>query len=105
MISWNVDRFEIPQDLLLRLRRAYQDFDNELIKIESWYLANPRKRKKNIHRFIVNWMNKTKPKTVSRNYKAQTDEFIKMMKRSEEEACEPPDEWAKMKLKLKGGFK
>ena len=30
----------------------------EIAKAENWLEANPRRRKKNLHRFIVNWLNK-----------------------------------------------
>ena len=32
------------------------DIDAELTRAESWYIANPRKRKRNHQRFIVNWL-------------------------------------------------
>ncbi|MEO6147038.1 MAG: helix-turn-helix domain-containing protein [Sulfuriferula sp.] len=32
------------------------DIDAELTRAESWYLANPRKRKRNHQRFLVNWL-------------------------------------------------
>lgn len=31
------------------------DIDAELSRAEAWYVANPRKRKKNHHAFLVNW--------------------------------------------------
>lgn len=31
------------------------DIDAELSRAEVWYIANPRKRKQNHHRFLVNW--------------------------------------------------
>lgn len=32
------------------------DIDAELTRAEAWYAANPRKRKKNHQRFLVNWL-------------------------------------------------
>jgi hypothetical protein len=35
------------------------DVDAELLKMEAWLDANPKRRKKNEKRFVVNWLNRT----------------------------------------------
>lgn len=46
------------------LRKAYGDVRRpswvraELMKMKAWLEANPARRKKNMERFIVNWLNR-----------------------------------------------
>lgn len=48
----------IHEDYWARWEKAYPnlDVDAELLKAESWYAANPKRRKKNHARFITNWL-------------------------------------------------
>ena len=109
-VYWNVDHFLMDTSTEDRLKKLYPAFDKELIKMESWYLANPTKRKKNNYRFIVNWLNKTldKPETTKKMPKdyssinAHQEEKIKQWK--EEGSAPPPPEWTKLKQKLARSF-
>lgn len=48
----------IGPDQMAQWEDAYRglDVDAELTRAEAWYTANPRKRKKNHQRFLVNWL-------------------------------------------------
>jgi hypothetical protein len=48
----------IGDEQMAQWEDAYRglDIDAELTRAESWYIANPRKRKRNHQRFLVNWL-------------------------------------------------
>lgn len=48
----------ISAEQMAQWEDAYRglDVDAELTRAEAWYAANPRKRKKNHQRFLVNWL-------------------------------------------------
>ena len=60
LVAWDGAHFFIPNSILEEFRRAYPFFGREIIKAELWYLANPRRRKKNHFRFLVNWMSRAR---------------------------------------------
>lgn len=103
------DKFQIDETTLARLKKVYPFFDKELVKMEMWYIANPAKRKKNVYRFMVNWLNKVlgqvegKTPQVSRDYRRDSNEFEEKMKKAKEECAPPPDDWRQMMEKLKRG--
>lgn len=101
MIDWNLDRFVIDDPTKLKLKAIYPSFESELAKMEMWYLANPRKRKKNHYRFMVNWLNKSQslPKPAIRDYKRENAEFKEKLMSIER--TPPPPEWAALKERLK----
>lgn len=102
MVEWNIDRFEIDDETRAKFRKLNENFDAELLKMEVWYLANPKKRKKNHFRFMVNWLNHSEKKVaVVRDYKQQNEEFNEKVKKAVEEAAPPPAEWREMMAKLK----
>jgi len=59
-VIWVNDCFIITDSLLEKFRHVYPHFDKWLLKSELWYLANPKRRKKNHFRFLVNWMGRKK---------------------------------------------
>ena len=104
-VAWNVDRFVIDDATRARLQKIYQGFEAEILKMETWYLANPRKRKKNHCRFIVNWLNgeASKAGRPILPYRRQNEEFNEKFRQAVEEAAPPPVEWREMMGKLKRG--
>lgn len=48
----------IPESVMDAWDTAYPEItvDDEIAKAEQWYIANPRKRKSNHMRFLVNWL-------------------------------------------------
>lgn len=48
----------VTEAVMQRWEEAYPklDIDAELTRAELWYTSNPRKRKKNHHRFLTNWL-------------------------------------------------
>lgn len=52
--------FRIDETYLAEWERAYWPLNvrGELEKMILWLTANPRRRKKNYQRFVVNWLNK-----------------------------------------------
>ncbi len=101
------DRFEIDEETRKRLNKVYPFFEQELIKMEMWYIANPTKRKKNVYRFMVNWLNKkleqreSLPKPFVKDYKRDSVEFEKKLEIAKTECAPPPSDWTEMLLKLK----
>jgi hypothetical protein len=55
--------YAIDATMLAALQRDYPriDVDTELRKMRNWLEANPRNRKTDVHRFIVNWLNRARP--------------------------------------------
>jgi hypothetical protein len=53
----DLDR-EFVEDLILRYKWLGVSVRDELIKAQSWVDANPKRRKRNWERFVVNWMNR-----------------------------------------------
>uniref|UniRef100_A0A6M3IMX1 Uncharacterized protein n=1 Tax=viral metagenome TaxID=1070528 RepID=A0A6M3IMX1_9ZZZZ len=58
-LFWECEYFFVPMEYYLRLKDIYPqvDVERELNNMYMWLDANPRKRKKNYKRFIVNWLN------------------------------------------------
>lgn len=52
--------FQIAEWRLLEWEQLYSPLNvvGELQKMKQWLDANPRRRKKNYNRFIINWLNK-----------------------------------------------
>lgn len=101
-VIWGQGRFLIDETIKAKLRKVYPDFDRELEKMEMWYLANPTKRKKNHHRFIINWLNKKKEVvTTFRTYNKENAELKVKIEKMREEAAPPPSEWQILKESLK----
>lgn len=52
--------FQVPEWRILEWEQLYAPLNvrMELLKMHQWLEANPRRRKKNYHRFIINWLNK-----------------------------------------------
>jgi len=99
-VDWNHTSFEFKNGTYEILNRTYPYFNEELPKMEMWYLANPKKRKKNHFRFIVNWLNRVqKEKVKVRNVK-DDEKFKKGLKKMKQESAPPPKEWQELKKKL-----
>jgi len=54
----------IQDELLEKWKETYPAIKvtQEIKKAEAWYLANPKKKRKNIDRFLVNWFNRAEEK-------------------------------------------
>jgi hypothetical protein len=81
------DHFQFEEEKLKEdWKVAYKgiDIEREIKKAEAWYVANPKKRKKSHHRFLVNWLSRAKKKVVMPRpaWKQEEREFVKL---SEEE--------------------
>jgi hypothetical protein len=52
--------FSIAEWRLMEWEQIYAPLNvhGELLKMKEWLTANPRRRKKNYNRFIINWLNK-----------------------------------------------
>jgi len=99
-VEWDRISFEFDEPTRRELKVNYPQFDEEIRKMEMWYRANPKKRKKNHYRFIVNWLNRVK-KPVSRDYSIDNKRFDESMKQAIAEASPPPPEWREMMNKIK----
>lgn len=94
-VIYDGSKLTLRDDVLTYLRTIYPNLESELKKMEAWLFANPKRKKEDYLRFIVNWMNKTvlhkqqeiKPEPIDR-YKIENDEFNKKMKqwKSEQES-------------------
>lgn len=109
-VEWNKlgHRFEFDDWTVKRLRDIYPFFDKELLKMEMWYIANPKKQKKNHYRFIVNWLNRVKinegppkPQAPPRDYKKEEIAFRHKMEIAIKEAAPPNEGWRELMDKLK----
>ena len=54
------EHFHVAEWKLAEWERDYEPLNvrQELVKANEWLEANPRRRKKNYNRFVVNWLNK-----------------------------------------------
>jgi len=59
-VTYKNEKLEIPEPFLKKLKESFPsiDVESEIKKMEAWLLANPKKRKKNYARFIVNWLSR-----------------------------------------------
>jgi hypothetical protein len=53
---------------LAKLKSDYPriDVELELRKMRNWLEANPANRKRDVYRFVINWLNRARPQAVSR---------------------------------------
>lgn len=67
--------FNLPESVMAAWDTAYPEIvvDDEITKAEQWYLANPRKRKTNHLRFLVNWL--ARANTTAQDRKARKPMF------------------------------
>jgi len=58
----------IPVEVMEAWYHAFQsiDVDAEIERAEQWYVANPRRRKKNHPRFLVNWLHRAQERADQR---------------------------------------
>lgn len=103
LVRWNEfsGRFEIDDATKARMKALYPFFDEEIAKMEVWYIANPSKRKKNVHRFMVNWLNRKLEQVGGHKKVVVKNEFIQKIEAAKHEATPPPPEWAEMMAKLR----
>ena len=99
-IAWVGDHFAIPPSIFEKLNRNYSYFKDELVKMEMWYLANPKKRKRNILIFMVNWLNTIKKEKVVIRVRNDEQDWEKKLRRNELEVASPPAEWKDMLKKF-----
>jgi|TARA_Y100000310_G_C20618972_1_gene782222 hypothetical protein len=86
IFNFKSKRFEnITQDHQSKWREAYPALDivQELSKMESWASANPKNRKSNWERFIVNWMTKAQDRAGTgqkRSFQTSRDKMYEDLK-------------------------
>lgn len=106
------NRFDIDDWTRAWLRKVYPFFDNEILKIEIWVVANwtntngkkGRGQKKDWARFVVKWLNAVKQEqkpTIIKDYKREDELFREKMEQAINEAAPPPDSWRDMINRLK----
>ena len=54
------EHFKIAEWRILELERDYAPLNvrQELVLMNNWLEANPRRRKKQYNRFVINWLNR-----------------------------------------------
>jgi hypothetical protein len=59
----NGTTYAIGAEQLAKLRTDYPriDVEMELKKMRNWLEANPRSRKTDVYRFVINWLNRARP--------------------------------------------
>ena len=55
--------YAVTAEQIAKLQRDYPriDVELELRKMRNWLEANPRNRKNDVHRFVINWLNRARP--------------------------------------------
>lgn len=103
LVRWNEfsGKFEVDDATKARMKTLYPFFEEEVSKMEFWYIANPAKRKKNVHRFMVNWLNRRLEQVGVQKKVVVKNEFIQKIEEAKKEATPPPQEWAEMMAKLR----
>ncbi|MEM5810146.1 MAG: phage replisome organizer N-terminal domain-containing protein [Candidatus Aenigmatarchaeota archaeon] len=63
----------ITEEDIKRWQEAYPivNIPVEIKKIQEWVIANPKRKKKNWRRFIVNWLSKAQERGIPYNYEEQ----------------------------------
>lgn len=116
IVKWEefANRFVIDDNTRKRLKAAYPFFEQELVNMEIWVIANwktlsgtkGKGQKKRWDRFITNWLMRAQaryqiaPKPVNK-YEIYNQELKQKMEQAEKEAAPPPDDWRKLMNKLK----
>jgi len=62
-----IEHFKVSDCVLAEWEQAYSPLNvrQEIAKMQEWLTANPRRRKKNYNRFVINWLNKAHASIVS----------------------------------------
>jgi hypothetical protein len=63
-VHYTEGTLNVPVDLISKWAESYPalDIKNEISKMESWILANPKNSKSNWQRFMVNWLSRAQDK-------------------------------------------
>lgn len=77
-----------------QLQKDYPKIDvrNELSKMRNWLEANPRQRKTDVRRFIINWLNRARPQAVGHVTRETSQHYAVMAER--QRTPEPPPRYA-----------
>ena len=61
------EHFHVAEWRILEWEKAYAPLNvrGELVKMNYWIDANPRRKKKNYARFVVNWLNRAHAQVVT----------------------------------------
>jgi hypothetical protein len=67
--------FAVPPTVRAQWQAAYPaiDVDAELQRAFAWVQANPKHRKSNWHRFLVNWLSRTQDRTPAKSSRRRED--------------------------------
>ena len=68
---WNTFKFlnvDSKKKAILKDKFPSVDIEKELKKMEAWLMANPKNRKSNYARFIVNWLSKNQDRSKKDDY-------------------------------------
>jgi hypothetical protein len=109
--SWSENGgFEIPESVLLRLQKAYPacDVERQAARAHEWLLANPLKRKKDHHRFLVSWLGRAQERggdVASRPIGGRNARFGEVMSALDHAAQNPvkrvaPPGWRELLLEM-----
>jgi hypothetical protein len=57
------DLYQVSDEMIAKLQADYPTIDvtTELKKMANWLEANPANRKRDCHRFVINWLNRARP--------------------------------------------
>jgi len=67
------EHFKIAEWRILELERDYAPLNvrQELVLMNNWLEANPRRRKKQYNRFVINWLNSVYAKIATAQVKSR----------------------------------
>lgn len=82
--SRNGTPYLIDSMVLAKLQQDYPKIDvaMELRKMRNWLEANPRSRKRDVHRFIVNWLNRARPQAAGHVSRETSQHYAVVAERS-----------------------
>lgn len=60
VVIFSPEAFEVSTEVLKAFNRAFPAVDvaTEIRRAHAWIIANPKNRKSNYHRYLVNWLSK-----------------------------------------------
>ena len=82
--------------VLAKLKADYPkiDVEQELRKMRNWLEANPRSRKRDVHRFVINWLNRARPIAAGHVSRETSSHYAVVAERERESRPQEPVRYA-----------
>ncbi len=83
--------YTIDSMVLAKMKADYPkiDVEGELKKMRNWLDANPRSLKRDVYRFVINWLNRAKPMASGGSVTRETSQHYAVVSERMRKPAEP----------------